>query len=82
MDRIIEMLQDIEKLVLVLTNITLAIYSMVSTIRMKKWKQTANFIASSLVKEEEKTIKEPKTKDKLVFASPKRLKSYIQQVKI
>ena len=82
MDTIVDIAQDIEKLVLVLTNIILAIYSVLSTIKIRRWKQTADFIGSQLVKEEQKTIDKPQTQGKLMFSSPKYLKSYVQKVKI
>jgi len=81
-DKIIDIAQDLEKLVLVSTNIVLAIYGFWSTIRAKRWRQTANFIGQKLVQEESKIMKEPKTKDKLVFASPRSLKTYVQNVKM
>lgn len=82
MDAIVEIAQDIEKLVLVMTNIILAVYSVVSTIRARRWRQTADFIGERLYKEEQKTIPTPKTVEKLVFASPKKLRGYLQKVRM
>ena len=50
MDKIIEFLQDIEKIIMLCTNIVLAIYSFISTIRARRWRQTAEYINKNTVK--------------------------------
>jgi len=82
MEKLLEMMENIERLVLIMTNIILALYSLYATIKARRWKQTAHFVGGKLQQEEEKTIPKPKTKEKLVFASPKPLKAYMTMLKI
>ena len=82
MDRVIDVLKDIETLVLILTNIIMAIYSVYSTIKARRWQQTASFIGQKLRKQEEKTITAPKTREKLVFAAPPNIKEYISKINL
>ena len=84
MDKIIELAQDLEKIVLVFTNIILAIYSIYSTVKARRWRQTADFVGNCLVQEEKETSVKGKSKikEKLAVVSPKILKSYVRQVKM
>ena len=65
----IDFLQDLEKIIMLLTNIILAIYGTVMTIRAKRWKQTANFVANKVVQ-----------KDGLFFAAPASIRAYVKKV--
>jgi len=44
MDWFVELMQNIEKLILILTNIIMAAFGVWSQIRASRWKQTAKFI--------------------------------------
>ena len=70
MSRIIELAQDLERLVFVFTNIVLAIYGVYSTIKVKRWQRTADFIGHQLRLEEMKSITEPRAPPFLARIDP------------
>ena len=73
---------EIEIILLLLSNIVFIVHGLYMTFNARRWRQSADFIGSRLRLEECKTIEKPKTREKLVFASPKYLKTYISQVQL
>ena len=82
MEGILDIMQDVEKLILILTNIILAVLAIIGEWKSRKWKNTANFVSNRLMQEEKKNVENPKTKEVLVYASPKSLKTYMQKLAI
>jgi len=88
---LIDFLKDVEQVVLISSNIIIALLGVWSHLRGKKWKATAEFVSQehkkrekwfrSVLKEEKlDNIEETKTKEELVFAAPQKLKTFIQKL--
>ena len=69
MDWFVELMQNIEKLILVLTNIIMAAFGVWSQIRASRWKQTAKF------------IKQDASFLATGLVPPKMIKTYVEKIK-
>jgi len=80
LDSIIDTLEDIEKLVLVGTNIILAIFTLINAIRARKWKETAAYIGGQFRTNAAVKLKKSHVKRVLIKQSPLNILSYVNAI--